>query len=455
MEKRDIFQLLKPFVSLYAAVFFMLAAMSLLTTFLSLRLSMAGVSVQTTGLVLTAYYAGLTLGTFICGGMIRQVGHIRAFAAFAAVSTAVVLVHGVAVNVPLWICLRLICGIGNTGMFMVLESWLNECAEPGARGRVFSMYMIMTYLGATLGQKLLTMAGVEEQTLFLLVGVFMALSIVPVVVTRSIHPELPEPAQIKFCKIFRRTPIGMAGVFIAGLLLSAFYAMGPVFAHDINMDVDQLSWFMTLSVLGGLLFQWPVGAISDRIDRSLVLPALGIILAGIAILICIFFGRSINTLLGASVFFGGILFTLYPVAVARAHDLFEPKDVVKVSSALLLVYGIGSVIGPVAAPWAMALARTPFGLYYFFAAGSLSFAVFALAWRWMESVKIIPADEQVDFVIMTDSANVAMHMDPRLEPEDLDGDHKGAPARCDGEQAGAGKITLQSQNLCGDGACSS
>jgi len=194
--------------------------------------------------------------------------------------------------------------------------------------------------------------------------------------------------------------------------------MGPVFAHDINMDMDQLSWFMTLSVFGGLLFQWPVGSLSDRFDRSLVLPWLGIVLAGIAVFIGIFCSRSIDMFLGASVVFGGVLFAIYPVAVARAHDLFEPGDVVRVSSALLLVYGIGSVIGPVVSSWCMTLSGTPYGLYYFLAAGSLGFAVFSLAYRWLESVKIIPADEQVDFVIMTDSANVAMHMDPRQDIEE-------------------------------------
>ncbi len=413
MEKKSILQILKPFLSLYTAVFFLLTATSLLSTLLSLRLSMAGVGVQTTGIVLTAYYLGLILGSLVCDSVIRGVGHIRAFAAFAAISTAVVLIHGISLSVPLWIVLRLVSGIGNIGLFMVLESWLNECAEPGVRGRIFSMYMIMTYLGSTLGQKVLTLADVESQTLFLMVGIFMAMSIVPVVATRSIHPTLPEPAQIRFSRICRKTPIGMAGVFISGCLLSAFYTMGPVFAHGINMDISQLSWFMTLSVLGGLLFQWPVGSLSDRIDRSLVLPGLGLVLGGIAVFICLAGDRSMDIMMGASVVFGGVLFTIYPVAVARAHDMFEPKDVVKVSSALLLVYGVGAVSGPLVSSWAMT--SSPFGLYYYFAAASFGFALFALVWRWLETVKIIPPDEQVDFVIMADTAAVVMHIDPRQE----------------------------------------
>ncbi len=418
MEKKPIFQMLKPFLSLYAAVFFLLTAVSLLNTFLSLRLSMAGVGVQTTGLVLTAYYLGLALGVFVCDSVIRRVGHIRAFAAFAAIGTAVVLIHGICLSVPLWVCLRLASGIGNSGLIMVMESWLNECAEPKFRGRVFSMYMIMTYLGSTLGQKVLNLADVESQTLFLVVGIFMSMSIVPVVVTRSMHPKLPEPAQIRFINICKKTPIGMAGVFISGCLLSAFYAMGPVFAHEINMDISQLSWFMTLSIFGGLLFQWPVGALSDRFDRSLMLPMLGIFLALIAVFIIFACRESMNMLLGASVLFGGVLFSIYPVAVARAHDIFEPKDVVKVSSALFLAYGVGAISGPMISSGVMTVSGTPYGLYYYCTAGGLIYALFSFGWRWMESVKIIPVDEQVDFVIMTESANVVVHMDPRQEMDD-------------------------------------
>ncbi|MCG8684853.1 MAG: MFS transporter [Desulfobacterales bacterium] len=406
---------LKPFLSLYAAVFFLLTAIGLLSTYLSLRLSIAGVSVQATGLVMTVYFLGLTVGTFYCGSMIRLVGHIRAFTAFAAVSTAAVLIHGMYLSVPLWCVLRFITGMANIGIFMVLESWLNECAEPKARGRVFALYMVMTYLGVTIGQKVLTLADVESQTLYLVAGAFMVLSIVPIATTRGIHPKLPRREGIRFITIFKKAPIGMTGSFAAGLLLSAFYAMAPVFAHQIKMDVSQLSWFMTLTVLGGLFFQWPVGAISDRFDRSLVLPFVGIAFTSVAVYICLAARESVNLLLSVTVVFGGMLFTIYPVSVARAHDMFEPKDVVRVSSALLLVYGVGAVIGPMLASTVMRVSGTPYGLYYYFTGGAILFVVFSLVWRNLESVEIVPAEEQVDFVIMKTTSNVAMHLDPRQD----------------------------------------
>ena len=410
---------IKPFTSLYSSVFFLLTALGLLNTFLSLRLSMAGVSVQATGLVLTAYYVGLTLGTFICGSIIRQVGHIRAFTAFAAASTAMVLGHGVHLSVPVWIVLRLITGIANTGLFMVIESWLNECAEPRARGRVFSMYMIMTYLGITLGQKMLNLGDIQDQTLFLAVGVFMVMSIVPVAMTRGIHPKLPERKGICLTAVCRRAPIGITGCFVSGLLLSGFYAMAPVFTLDIGMDVKQVSWFMALSVLGGLFFQWPVGALSDRLDRTLMLPGIGLVVAGLSLFMAFACRGNIESVLCATTLFG-IIFTIYPVSVARAHDMFDASDVVRVSSALLLSYGIGASLGPMAASWVITLSGTPFGLYYYFAGGSLAFAVLALAWRGLEVAEIVPPEEQTDFVMTKRTSNVAIHLDPRVAPEDHD-----------------------------------
>ncbi len=153
---------------------------------------------------------------------------------------------------------------------------------------------------------------------------------------------------------------------------------------------------MSLTVMGGLLLQWPVGLVSDRLDRSLVLPGLGIILAGVSLAILMTSGYSLGILLGTTTIFGGIIFSIYPVAVARAHDIFEAQDVVKVSSVLLLCYGIGAMFGPTLAASVMARTGTPYGLYFFMIAVSSLYAVVTLLLRRMESVRIVPVEEQVD-----------------------------------------------------------
>ncbi len=406
---------IRPFVALYSSVTLMMMGLGLLNTFLGLRLSLEGVSTQVTGLVMSAYFVGLVAGTTYCRKIIRNVGHIRAFAAFIAVTTAVVMVHGLYTSPLLWAVLRFAAGISNMGLFMVIESWLNECAEPRFRGRIFSIYMIVTYLGSTVGQQLLNTGDVRGQALFLVAGVFLVLSTIPVAMTRSIHPKLPKVEQAALKTILKKAPIGMLGCFGSGLLHSAFYTMGPVFAHQIQLTVSQISWFMSLTVLGGLLLQWPVGMLSDRLDRSLVLPALGIILAVISLFLLLFSRYSLGILLGTTAVFGGIFFSIYPVAVARAHDIFEAQDVVKVSSVLLLCYGIGAMFGPILAAMVMSLTGTPYGLYFYMIAVSSLYAVVTLMLRQKESVRIVPVAEQVDFVIMETTSDVAMHLDPRLE----------------------------------------
>jgi hypothetical protein len=301
------------------------------------------------------------------------------------------------------------------GLFMVIESWLNECAEPKFRGRIFSIYMIVTYMGSTVGQQLLNVGDVHSQTLFLVAGVFVVLSTVPVAMTRSIHPKLPKVQQKALKTILKKAPISMLGCFGAGLLHSAFYTMGPVFAHQIQLSVGQISWFMTLTVFGGLMLQWPVGLISDRLDRSLVLPFLGIILAMISLVILVSTQHSLGLLLGTTTLFGGIFFSIYPVAVARAHDIFDAQDVVKVSSVLLLFYSIGAVFGPILSAAVMTLSGTPYGLYFYMIAVSGVYAGVTLLLRRKESVRIVPVDEQVEFVMMETTSDVVMHLDPRME----------------------------------------
>jgi len=419
------FPVLKSFIALYSSILFLLMGASLLNSYLSFRLSFEGFSTQITGLILTAYYLGLVVGAFYCKRMIRSVGHIRAFAAFAAVTTIVVMIHGIYVSAPLWAGLRFVTGVSNMGLFMVIESWLNECAEPKVRGRVFSIYMIMAYLGGALGQKLLTLGNVETQTMYLVIGISLALSIIPISLTHSIHPKLPRAEKIKLTTIFKKAPIGLIGCLTAGMMTSAFYTMGPVFANQINLNVSQMSWFMTLTVMGGLLLQWPVGTFSDRVDRSLVLPVLGFIVSGICILMVFFAQKSIAVLLGTTCLFGGFVFTLYPVAVARAHDLFDVEDVVKVSSALLLAYGVGSSLGPMAVSTVMTLSGSSYGFYFYFMGISSLYSVLTLLLRQKESVLILPAEDQGDFVMMKKTSSVAFHMDPRQDEDPSEDPNEG------------------------------
>lgn len=406
---------LKQFIALYSAVILMMTGTGLLNSYIGLRLSMEGLPTQVTGLVFTTYFIGLIIGSLYCKRIIRNVGHIRAHAAFTAVSTAVAIMLGLSVVPVLWAALRFFSGIANMGLFMVVESWFNECAEPKARGRIFSFYMITNYLGSALGQKFLDFGDVTSQSLFLLSGLFLVLSIIPVATTRTIRPKLPKIEQISLKTIYKKAPMGMLGCFITGLNNSAFYSLGSVFAHQAGLSISQVSWFMALAIFGGLLFQWPIGIISDRFDRSRLLPLQGLILVCVSGIAALVGHHSLLGLLSIAAIFGGMLFTIYPVAVARAHDIFSARDVVKVSSALLFCMGVGAVFGPLVASTVMTLAGTPFGFFYYFIGTSSLYAVISVILRRIERVRIVPVEEQVDFVIMKKTSDVALHFDPRLE----------------------------------------
>ncbi|MDA3787488.1 MAG: MFS transporter [Desulfobacula sp.] len=407
--------ILKSFIALYASMLLLAMSLGLLATVLSLKLTIEGFSTQMTGLILTSYFIGSVTGAIYCRPMIRNIGHIRAFTAFAALATAMIMLHGFYISAFAWAIFRFFTGIATIGLFMVIESWFNECAQPQTRGRVFSIYMVMCYLGGSVGQQLLNIGDIKDQTLFFVIGFLLVSCIIPIALTRSIHPQMPKTEPVKLKIILKRAPLGILGCFTAGLTNSAFYTMGPVFCHQTNLSVSQISYFMAITVLGGLLFQWPLGLFSDRFDRSKVIPFLGGVFAVISALMIVASQGQFGVFMAATAMFGGIMFTIYPASVARAHDMFEPKDVVNVSSALLLFYGIGAVIGPIAASSVMELLDTPYGFFIYFSGISAIYALVSLFLRHKEIARIIPVEDQVDFMIMKHTTQMALQIDPRSE----------------------------------------
>ncbi|MCG8638601.1 MAG: MFS transporter [Desulfobacterales bacterium] len=409
--------ILRSFIALYTAMFLITMALGLLATFLSLRLTIEGYSPQVTGMILTSYYVGTVIGTFHCSHLIKSVGHIRSFAAFTAITGAMVMLHGYYISPLAWGVFRFITGVVSIGLFMVIESWLNECSETHTRGRVFSVYMVLFYLGSGLGQQFLNIGEVKDSSLFFIIGFLTLIGSVPIALTHSIHPQIQTVQPVKLNTIIKKAPMGMVGCLAAGLLTSSFYTMGPVFFHSISPDVSRLSLFMTVTVVGGLLLQWPLGAVSDRFDRSIVIPVVTL-LFGILSAVMLPAGQfSIPVLMVGTALFGGLMSCIYPAAVARAHDLFESKDIVNVSSALLLFYGIGAILGPLVSSGFIAVFDNSHGFYLFFSSIGILAGVGLLFLRQTELTRVIPVEDQVDFMIMKRSSQVAMQMDPRSEVE--------------------------------------
>jgi MFS family permease len=403
------------FSAIFTAVTLLMTGIGLLGTTLSLQLTRSQVPVQNTGLIMAAYFMGVAFGGLFCHRLMERVGHIRAFVAFAAVATAIVMVHGLFFYPPAWAVLRFLTGICTVGLLTVIESWLNAGTEGNKRGSVLSAYMLLTYLGMAVGQQLLNLGSALDFNLYFIIGIFLSLCMVPLAVTHAVHPAAYRPERFNILALIRRSPIGMLGCFISGLLTSAFHAIGPVFADTIGLSVSELSGFMTAAIIGGLVLQWPIGKLSDRHDRIQVLSALGGGIALLSLVMLIVAKYSFVVLCAAVGIYGGLIFTVYPVSVARAHDLFEPKDIVAVSSALLIAYGIGAGIGPIASAGLMALTKTPMAFFAYSLLISGMFAAVAFVLRKKEKLEIVPVEEQVDFIPMRRTSAMALQIDPRAK----------------------------------------
>jgi MFS family permease len=281
-------QTLLSLAALLFSTFMLLLGSGLLGTLLSLRMGITGLADPLIGLIMGGFYAGMILGGFVCYRIIQRVGHIRAFAAFAALSCALIMLHGLVFSTWFWLLLRLINGMTMMGMFIVIESWLNERAEPQMRGRVFSFYMVISFLGLGLGQFLLNLAPVDELDLFLVAGLLFALCLVPIALSRSVHPQAPQGVRTRLRHLMRLAPFGVAGCFVAGLVFGAFYALGAVYGTNIGLSTAGVSLLMGTAVLSGLVLQWPVGHLSDSRDRLNVLIVLlalvGMASLGVALL---------------------------------------------------------------------------------------------------------------------------------------------------------------------------
>jgi MFS family permease len=231
---------------------------------------------------------------------------------------------------------------------------------------------------------------------------------------------LPKPERFHIVELIKKAPVGMLGCFTSGLLTSTFHSIGPVFASKMGLSVADISWFMTSAILGGLTLQWPIGKFSDRFDRIKVLSVLALFIAFLSILIMVLSRGSSSLLIIAIGLYGGFIFTIYPISVARAHDLFGPNEILPVTSTLLLVYGIGATAGPIVSSSFMTLTKTPLGFFIYSLVISCTFVLIAFSLRKKEKLGIVSVDEQVEFIPIRGTSTMALHIDPRAEEEIYD-----------------------------------
>lgn len=333
---------------LLLGVGFIMTGNGLQQSLLGLRAEAEEFSRTQTGWVMTAYYVGLLAGTVLVPRIVGRVGHIRVFAALTALGATAILAPPIFVNGPAWAAMRCITGFCFAGMYIVAESWLNDCTTNETRGRLWSVYMSMQFGGLIVGQVLLNLAPPTGFELFSLSAALLALAVVPVLVSVNPAPRFEAPLHMNLLQVYRLSPLAIAGGIGIGAAHGGFWQMAAVYSSAAGLSVAETSLFVICSIAGAILLQWPAGRLSDRIDRRSVILAV-CIGAAVAAMISIF-AAEISTLLLFAVVavFGGLSLPVYSLLGALLNDRMSAKQMVAASSALVLAYGIGAVVGPLA-----------------------------------------------------------------------------------------------------------
>ena len=346
-------------------------------TLLGVRSKIEGFETEIVGLIMAAYFLGLLQGALRAVNVVAAVGHIRAFAAFASVMSVTALLHVVVVDPIVWCLLRFVSGFCMAGMVLVTESWLNARSTNRTRGQVMAFYMVTNYLAAGCGQFLLTVADPARFQLFSIASIIFSLALVPVLLTRASAPNPPRRDPLNLRELWRTSPLGLLGTFCAGRVYASFFSLAPVFALGLDFSIRETSTFMAFVILGGLLLQYPVGHLSDRIDRRVVLAIVALATAVACTSIVLVTRWDPAWIYLAGIVYGGLSFTVYSLCAAHANDFAPHEKLVQTASGLLTAYGLGAFIGPIVAAGFMSRIG-PEGLFIMSALVSAFLGVFAV-----------------------------------------------------------------------------
>ncbi|MCD8516630.1 MAG: MFS transporter [Burkholderiaceae bacterium] len=361
------FATLASFSSLFLSTLVMLVGVGLFNVFMGLKLTEDGVSEVWIGALMSAYYLGLVIGSRLGHRMIVRMGHVRAFAAAAATCSVMVLAQTLVSEKEIWVVFRVIAGAGMALQFMVLESWLNEQIENERRGQIFSVYLVMSGLGTAIGQMAITLYPSLDLRPLILVAICHVVGLIPIVWTVRLHPAPQLPAPLNFRYFFQAAPAALVTMFVAGNISSAFYALAPVYVIEKNFSTAEVAAFMSVAVFAGLMAQWPMGWMSDRVPRQRLILFNGAVLTFVTLLLWGWLPIPFWLLMVISAVSGIAQFTLYALAGSFANDLVSADRRVSLSAVLLMSFGIGACLGPLLAGGLMRLAGVNM-LYVFFSA---------------------------------------------------------------------------------------
>lgn len=388
--------------------FLLQTSVGVLGVSMPLAMVAAGWSGTTIGLVAAAYGAGFMLGAWLAPSAIRAIGHIRAYAAFAGLSAALTLLLALDSHVLWWLMARFGFGVCTAGLFAVAESWIADATPSQRRGAVISAYQIVGRAGLIFGPFLIALPGLELTQSFIVAGIFLALALVPVTITRRSQPSIPDGTRAPPWRLFRIAPAAALAAFTAGVVNTGLLAFIPIWAETLDPASAAGAAAVVMAVIYGasMLVQWPIGRISDRLDRRIVIAAAAAAGAVFAGLLAIFITPGLvygAALAGA---WGAASLCYYGVAVAHAADRSTVEELPAIASGVLMLWAAGSMVGPVIAGFAYESALGSRGLFLVGLAGNLVLCGVTL---WRARVRAaVRAEEREPFVnLMATSAELA------------------------------------------------
>jgi MFS family permease len=374
---------------LFIGMIFLMVSNGLLATLLTLRATSLGFSDASIGLMQSAYPAGSLLGCLIVPRLIMRVGHVRIFAALASLASTAALIHLVTHDLWSWGTMRLLSGICFSGLYIVAESWLNGRANNENRGSLLSIYFVIQTGGVTIGQLLLNFSSPEEVLLFIVASVLISLSLIPMLVSTRAGPPYELPERISLWKLFHLSPMGLTGSFLNGISQTVLYVVLALYGSAIGLATGSIGWLIGFMTLGGMMFQFPLGKLSDRIDRRLLIVGA----PSLAIPVCLFLALLDNPAGNTPLLFlmitlvGGLTLPIYSICMAHMNDHLKPSQVVTASGMLVLILAAGMVFGPVLGALSIEL-YGPAGMFYLLSLLSILTAMTGLFRLWSGQLRV-------------------------------------------------------------------
>lgn len=405
----------KPSIFIVGAVVFSAILLQggngILTIVVPLRMTNIGLPATDVGFVGTGYAVGFLIGCIFATGLVRTVGHIRAYAALAAVMGTGILALTIDTNVFLYAGVRAATGFCMAGLTTVIESWITERTPAANRGNVLSMYMVVTKGALAIGPLMLGYGDVDGPYFLMIICAFCSMSLVPMALTRGPSPDIPPLKRLGVATLYKIAPAAVVGCVAIGLVNGAVISLIPTYAASIQLSPTTIAVIMAGMQLGGLAFQWPLGWLSDRIDRRFVIAICAFAVAALSMAAVLLAGQSETVQVVLFSIWGGIAFSIYAICVSHAADRAPLDLMVAMSSSLLLAWAAGAVVGPTAASFMMA-AVGPAGLFFYSATVMVCLLAFVLVRTRMRRAD--PTESKQDFVGLPASSPVIPQMDPRM-----------------------------------------